>query len=66
MSTTTAENFDLKGNWNDHKRKLKTKFPSLTEEDLSFEFGKKNEMLQNLLSKLGKTREELVTTLESL
>jgi uncharacterized protein YjbJ (UPF0337 family) len=56
----------LKGNWNDQKGKLKTRFSTLTDKDLLFEMGKKEEMLTRLQAKLGKTREELVEIIEAL
>lgn len=48
----------LKGNWNEQKGKLKKAFATLTDNDLMFEEGKKDEMLGNLQIKLGKTKEE--------
>lgn len=54
MNTTEA-----KGNWNEQKGKLKQKFAYLTDDDLMFAEGKKDEMLGNLQKKLGKTKEEL-------
>ena len=48
-----------KGNWNEQKGKLKQKFAKLTDDDLMFEEGKKDEMLGKLQIKLGKTKEEL-------
>ena len=54
MNTTT-----IKGNWNEEKGKLKQKFASLTDNDLMFEEGKKDEMFGRLQVKLGKTKEEL-------
>ncbi len=54
MNTT-----ELKGNWNEQKGKLKKKFAVLTDNDLMFEEGKKEEMLGKLQIKLGKTKEEL-------
>jgi uncharacterized protein YjbJ (UPF0337 family) len=54
MNTTEA-----KGNWNEQKAKLKQKFASLTDNDLKFVEGKKDEMLGRLQVKLGKTKEEL-------
>jgi uncharacterized protein YjbJ (UPF0337 family) len=54
MNTT-----ELKGNWNEQKAKLKQKFAVLTDNDLMFEEGKKEEMLGKLQIKLGKTKEEL-------
>jgi len=50
---------ELKGNWNEIKGKLKQQYASLTEDDLLFSEGKKDEMLGKLQIKLGKTREEL-------
>jgi hypothetical protein len=47
------------GNWSDQKSRLKKEFPALTEKDLFFEIGRKNEMLAKLEVKLGKTKEEL-------
>jgi uncharacterized protein YjbJ (UPF0337 family) len=49
----------VKGNWNEQKGKLKQKFAVLTDNDLMFAEGKKDEMLGRLQSKLGKTKEEL-------
>jgi len=50
---------ELKGNWNEQKGKLKQKFANLTDDDLLFVEGKKDEMLGKLQKKLGKTEEEL-------
>ncbi len=50
---------EVKGNWNDQKGKLKQKFAILTDNDLMFEDGKKDEMLGKLQIKLGKTKDEL-------
>lgn len=54
MNTT-----ELKGNWNEQKAILKQKFAVLTDNDLMFEEGKKEEMFAKLQIKLGKTKEEL-------
>lgn len=54
MNTT-----EFKGNWNEQKAKLKQKFAELTDNDLMFEEGKKEEMFAKLQIKLGKTKEEL-------
>ena len=57
---------ELKGNWNEQKGKLKQKFAILTDNDLMFEDGKKDEMFGKLQIKLGKTKEELHKIIESL
>ena len=54
MNTT-----EVKGNWIEQKGKLKQKFAVLTDNDLMFREGKKEEMLGKLQSILGKTKEEL-------
>ncbi len=57
---------EVQGNWNEQKGKLKKKFAILTDNDLLFEEGKKDEMLGKLQIKLGKTKEELHGIIESL
>ena len=52
--------------WSEQKEKLKKQFTVLTDSDLSFEEGKKDVMLGNLVSKLGKTKEELTAIIGSL
>ena len=61
MNTT-----EVKGNWNEQKGKLKQKFAALTDNDLMFEEGKKEEMLGRLQIKLGKSKEELHKIISSL
>ncbi|MFZ2341245.1 MAG: CsbD family protein [Bacteroidales bacterium] len=50
---------ELDGNWNEKKGKLKQKFALLTDNDLMFAEGKKDEMFGRLQIKLGKTKEEI-------
>jgi uncharacterized protein YjbJ (UPF0337 family) len=57
---------EMKGNWNEQKGKLKQKFAMLTDNDLMFAKGKKEEMYGRLQVKLGKTKEELMSIIESL
>ncbi len=54
MNTT-----EMAGNWNEQKGKLKQKFATLTDDDLLFAEGKKDEMMGRIQKKLGKTKEEL-------
>lgn len=61
MNTT-----ELKGSWEEQKGKLKQKFATLTENDLLFAEGKKEEMMGKLQIKLGKSKEELHKILTSL
>ncbi len=57
---------ELQGNWNEQKGKLKQKFAMLTENDLLFAEGKKEEMFGRLQIKLGKSKEELYQIIEGL
>lgn len=57
---------EIKGSWNEQKGKLKQRFAVLTENDLLFDEGKKEEMLGKLQIKLGKTKEELQRIISSL
>jgi uncharacterized protein YjbJ (UPF0337 family) len=61
MNTT-----ELKGNWDEQNGKLKQKFAALTDNDLLFVEGKKDEMLGKLQIKLGKTKEELHKIIQAL
>ena len=61
MNTT-----ELKGNWEEQKGKLKQKFAALTDNDLLFVEGKKDQMLGKLQIKLGKTKEELHKIIQAL
>jgi uncharacterized protein YjbJ (UPF0337 family) len=57
---------ELKGNWEEQKGKLKQKFATLTDNDLLFADGKKEEMMGKLQIKLGKSKEELHKILSDL
>ena len=61
MITTT-----LKGNWDEQKGRLKQAFAALTDNDLLFTAGKKEEMFGKLEIKLGKTKEELYNIVKGL
>lgn len=54
------------GRWNDIKGKIKKAYADLTEDDLKYQEGKKDELLGKLQQKLGKTKEEVENWLNSL
>ena len=56
----------FKGNWLHLRGKLKQKFEALTDDDLLYEQGRKEEMLGKVAIKLGKTKEELLQIIEAL
>lgn len=61
MNTT-----EMAGNWKEQKGKLKQKFATLTDDDLLFAEGKKDEMMGRIQKKLGKTKDELHQIIASL
>ena len=69
METTqkkTSGNFKITGNFNSVSKKLKEKYPQLTEADLKFETGKENEMIARLEKRLNKNHEEVVAILNKM
>ncbi|HBE40129.1 MAG TPA: general stress protein CsbD [Bacteroidales bacterium] len=57
---------EVKGNWSEKKGKLKQKFAELTDNDLMYEEGKRDEWLGKLQIILGKSKEELNKIISSL
>ena len=56
----------IKGNWNKIKGKLKQKYSDLTDDDLTFQEGKEEELYGRLQTKLGKTKDEIKEIVASL
>jgi hypothetical protein len=59
-------NTKVTGYWNIKKEKLKQKYESLSDKDLSFSEGKEKEMIEMLGYKLGKTKQELLNIIITL
>jgi uncharacterized protein YjbJ (UPF0337 family) len=57
---------ELKGNWEELKGKLKQKYADLTDDDLLYEEGQRDEMMGKLQQKLGKTQEEIADAINDL
>jgi uncharacterized protein YjbJ (UPF0337 family) len=51
--------FNIKENCKELKAKLKQQYTNITDDDLQCDDGRKEEMLEKLQQKLGKTREEV-------
>lgn len=66
MTTSKTKTVSTDGLWSEQKTKLKSKFPVLTDTDLTFEKGKKEEMLNKIQIKIGKSKEDLAKILASL
>ena len=62
----TATTTKVKGNWNDLKGKPKQEYANLTDDDLLYAEGERDKMLGRLQIKLGKTKEELQSVIDSL
>lgn len=60
------DKLELKGSWNELKGKAKQAYGDLTDDDLTYEEGKEDELYGRLQKKTGKTREEVVEWLRGL
>ncbi|MBN2806136.1 MAG: hypothetical protein JXR22_05720 [Prolixibacteraceae bacterium] len=54
------------GNWNEKKEKLKQKYPIITDDDVLLYEGKEKELIEKLEYKLGISKLDLATTIDSL
>ncbi len=55
-----------KGRWNEIKGKVKKAYGDLTEDDLTYEEGREDELLGKIQKKTGKTKEEVENWLNKL
>lgn len=60
------DKLSIKGNWNELKGKVKQAYASLTDDDLTYAEGQEDQLLGRIQQKTGKTREELVSWINSL
>ena len=61
----TPESFKITGDWNKLSKKLKERFPKLTDSDLEFEAGKENQLLTIIETRLDKKRTEVINILKT-
>jgi hypothetical protein len=59
-------NTELNPIWQEQKALLKQRFAALTNGDLTFESGKKEEMIERMHNKLGITTEEIHKIIDGL
>lgn len=52
---------EISGSWNEMKGKLKQSYGELTNDDLTYEEGKEDEMWGRLEKKLGKAKKEILS-----
>jgi len=55
---------EVKGNWNVIKGKLKQRYAELTDDDLTYVEGAEDELVGRLQVKLGKSKQEILDSLE--
>lgn len=52
---------EIRGTWDEFKGKLKQKYAELTDDDVTYEEGKEDEMWGKLEQKLGKAKKEILS-----
>lgn len=57
--------YKMSGSWPAQSKVLKTRYLQLTNEDLSFEAGKEEELFGRLAARLKKTRDEVIAIIKS-
>ena len=60
------EKLEVKGDWNKIKGKLKQKYANLTDDDLEYAEGRKDELIGRLQKKTGKAREDIKRDIEDI
>jgi uncharacterized protein YjbJ (UPF0337 family) len=66
LSRTAGSEWQIKGDWNALKGKLKQQYADLTDEDLTYAEGSADELVGKIQRRLGKTRREVVSLLNKL
>lgn len=56
----------LKGNWNQVKGELKSKYGKLTDDDLKYEEGQSDKLIGKIQEKTGESKEEIKKYIDSI
>jgi len=59
-------NNNVTGYWEQKKEKIKQRYPFITDQDLVYNEGKEEVMIEMLGNKLGKSKQELLTIIVAL
>lgn len=62
----SATNDKIRGNWNELKGKAKQQYGELTEDDVAYTEGQEDQLIGRLQQKLGKTKDEVKSWIDSL
>ncbi len=60
-----TQGFRISGNWKQQSTNLKQKFPQLSNEDLKWETGQEDQLVNRLSSKLDKGKLEVISILKN-
>jgi uncharacterized protein YjbJ (UPF0337 family) len=63
MNSTSLK---LKGSWNEVKGKIKKQYADLTDDDLLYKEGQDDELVGRLQKKTGKTKDQVISWIQSL
>jgi len=55
----------IKGNWNQMKGKIKEEYGEATGDQLAYEEGKEDQLIGQMQEKMGKTKEEIKSWIDS-
>lgn len=56
--------FKITGDWDTQSELLKEKFPQLTSDDLKFEVGKEDDLVNKVAIRINKKREEVINIIK--
>ena len=60
------DRLEIKGNWNELKGKLKSKWGTLTDDDLSYSEGQEDQLVGRIQKKTGQTRQAVIDYINSI
>ncbi|MCW3082762.1 MAG: CsbD family protein [Bacteroidetes bacterium] len=63
MNSTSLK---IKGSWNEVKGKIKKQYADLTNDDLLYKEGQDDELVGRLQKKTGKTKDQVISWIQSL
>ncbi len=61
-----SKELKIRGNWNEIKGKIKQQYADLTDDDLTHEEGKEDELVGRIQKKIGKTKDQVIDWIQSL
>ena len=62
----TMSSFKISGDWDKQSSALRTKYPTLTSEDVKFEAGKETELFKRIEDRLSKSQDQVIGILNNI